>query len=97
MKKSIPLFLIGLGTLGSMQSMLAQNVTSATITTEEDLKKKPAAKKTTARKPSAASKTSMVGKPCPLCGKGTIIKGKTAYGCSNWKEGCQYRLPFDKM
>ena len=67
------------------------------ITTEEDLKKKPAAKKTTARKPSAASKTSMVGKPCPLCGKGTIIKGKTAYGCSNWKEGCQYRLPFDKM
>ena len=32
MKKSIPLFLIGLGTLGSMQSMLAQNVTSANIT-----------------------------------------------------------------
>ena len=78
-----------------------------TITTEEDLKKKPAAKKTTARKPSAtgtsqpatpaANEDPMVGKPCPLCGKGTIIKGKTAYGCSNWKEGCQYRLPFDKM
>ena len=78
-----------------------------TITTEEDLKKKPAAKKTTARKPSAAGTSQpatpaanedpMVGKPCPLCGKGTIIKGKTAYGCSNWKEGCQYRLPFDKM
>lgn len=78
-----------------------------TITTEEDLKKKPAAKKTTARKPSAtgtsqpatpaANEAPMVGKPCPLCGKGTIIKGKTAYGCSNWKEGCQYRLPFDKM
>lgn len=77
------------------------------ITTEEDLKKKPAAKKTTARKPSAtgtpqpatpaANEDPMVGKPCPLCGKGTIIKGKTAYGCSNWKEGCQYRLPFDKM
>lgn len=78
-----------------------------TITTEEDLKKKPAAKKTAARKPSAAGTSQpatpaanedpMVGKPCPLCGKGTIIKGKTAYGCSNWKEGCQYRLPFDKM
>ena len=101
-----------------------------TITTEEDLKKKPAAKKTAARKSSAAAKPAadssptatsqtaatsqpatgtsqsatpatnedpMVGKPCPLCGKGTIIKGKTAYGCSNWKEGCQYRLPFDKM
>ena len=78
-----------------------------TIATEEDLKKKPAAKKTTARKPSAtgtsqpatpaANEDPIVGKPCPLCGTGTIIKGKTAYGCSNWKEGCQYRLPFDKM
>ncbi|MEG2514578.1 MAG: hypothetical protein RSA92_04510, partial [Bacteroidaceae bacterium] len=33
----------------------------------------------------------LVGKPCPLCGKGTIIKGKTAYGCSLWKEGCTFR------
>jgi len=24
---------------------------------------------------------------CPLCGK-EIIKGKKAYGCSDWKEGC---------
>ena len=36
----------------------------------------------------------LVGKPCPVCGKGVIIKGKTAYGCSNWKEGCTYRQPF---
>lgn len=39
----------------------------------------------------------MIGKPCPLCGKGVIIKGKTAYGCSNWKAGCQYRQPFSQM
>lgn len=31
---------------------------------------------------------------CPICGKGTIIKGKTAYGCSEWKSGCNYRKPF---
>ncbi len=37
----------------------------------------------------------MVGKPCSVCGEGTIIKGKTAYGCSRWKEGCTYRKPFD--
>jgi DNA topoisomerase-3 len=35
-----------------------------------------------------------VGKPCPLCGKGTLIKGKTAYGCSEWRNGCTYRKPF---
>lgn len=37
---------------------------------------------------------SLIGKACPLCGKGIIIKGKTAYGCSEWKSGCQWRLPF---
>lgn len=26
---------------------------------------------------------------CPLCGK-EIIKGKRAYGCSGWKEGCEF-------
>lgn len=75
--------------------------------------KKPAARKTPAKKADkAAAKNTdsqnapaqptpatdpMVGKPCPLCGKGVIIKGKTAYGCSNWKAGCQYRQPFSQM
>ncbi|MBR7017950.1 MAG: DNA topoisomerase 3 [Prevotella sp.] len=37
---------------------------------------------------------SLIGTVCPLCGKGHLIKGKTAYGCSEWKNGCTYRLPF---
>ena len=36
----------------------------------------------------------LVGSTCPQCGKGHIIKGKTAYGCSEWRNGCKYRLPF---
>lgn len=32
---------------------------------------------------------------CPLCKKGKLLKGKSAYGCSEWKSGCTYRLPFD--
>lgn len=35
------------------------------------------------------------GAPCPVCGKGHIIKGKTAYGCSEWKNGCTFRHPLD--
>ena len=35
------------------------------------------------------------GQPCPLCGKGTVIKGKTAYGCSEWRSGCTFRKPFE--
>ena len=36
----------------------------------------------------------IIGQPCPLCGKGHIIKGKTAYGCSEWRNGCGWRKPF---
>ncbi|EFI72469.1 MULTISPECIES: DNA topoisomerase 3 [Segatella] len=37
---------------------------------------------------------SIVGKTCPVCGKGYIIKGRNSYGCSEWKGGCSFRLPF---
>lgn len=33
---------------------------------------------------------------CPLCGKGRVIKGKTAYGCSEWRMGCTFRLPLEE-
>ena len=36
------------------------------------------------------------GSPCPQCGQGKVLKGKTAYGCSRWKEGCTWRKPFKK-
>ncbi len=35
----------------------------------------------------------ITSKKCPKCQKGTILKGKTAYGCSNFKN-CDFRLPF---
>lgn len=44
---------------------------------------------------SSAQTDSVEGQVCPLCGKGTIIKGKTAYGCSEWKNGCTFRQAFD--
>ena len=68
-------------------------------TKKAETKKKDAATQDAAQ-PASTSQTPadpMVGKPCPLCGKGVIIKGKTAYGCSNWKSGCQYRQPFSQM
>ena len=32
-----------------------------------------------------------VGDPCPKCHQGHIIQGKTARGCSRWREGCDFR------
>ena len=82
-----------------------------TTLSEEDLKKKKATKKKAATKkksedqtvapantqPAAQNNDPLVGTTCPICGKGTIIKGKTAYGCSRWREGCNFRKPFDEQ
>ncbi len=34
---------------------------------------------------------------CPKCKQGKIVKGKTAYGCSRWKENCDYRFDFSEV
>ena len=73
-----------------------------TTLTDEDMKKKMAPKVAQAPKtaptpkPQQPVKDEIVGKPCPLCGKGHLIKGNTAYGCSRWKEGCTYRKAFNE-
>ncbi|MCH3883217.1 type IA DNA topoisomerase [Tenacibaculum aquimarinum] len=35
--------------------------------------------------------------PCPKCKKGTILKGKTAYGCSAYKTGCDFVFTFENI
>ena len=74
------------------------------IDPEEDKKQKkkavkpakvPRQAKVSAKSAPQASTSPVVGSVCPLCGKGTVIKGKTAYGCSNWASGCSYRVPFE--
>jgi len=34
---------------------------------------------------------------CPKCKKGQVLKGNTAYGCSRWQEGCDFRFAFDEI
>ena len=45
--------------------------------------------------------TSAKAKPneliCPKCKKGTVIKGKTAYGCSAYKAGCDFKMTFEAV
>lgn len=64
---------------------------------ETPKKKAPKEKKPASEKKAAKPKTEKTPEPqiCPLCGKGTLLKGKTAYGCSEWKNGCTYRKAFD--
>ena len=67
----------------------------------EEEKRKAEAEKKAAAAEKRASQPRKPRKPklkvpdkCPLCG-GNVLKGKTAYGCSNWRTGCTWRLPFD--
>ena len=93
-----------------VNSVLADNSNRrVTIMSDADLKKKMAPKAEQAPKPKVKKRPAnnqqqtsnnqqtdeYVGKPCPVCGQGTIIKGKTAYGCSRWREGCNFRKPFE--
>ena len=38
-----------------------------------------------------ADKTGML---CPVCRQGRVVRGRTRYGCSRWREGCTYAEPF---
>ena len=64
----------------------------------EKLKTESGKEKVERRKPKKkASKDSPVkeGDTCPACGQGVVIRGKTALGCSRWKEGCTFRQKLD--
>ncbi len=37
------------------------------------------------------------GDTCPVCHQGFVIKGNAAYGCSRWKEGCNFRAPLHQQ
>lgn len=68
--------------------------------TKKPTKEKKANDKKTTPKPKKEKKTeSKNSEPlsCPLCKVGKILKGKTAYGCSEWKQGCTFRLTFDEV
>ena len=45
-------------------------------------------------KKSTAVSTGISSEKCPKCKKGNILKGKNAYGCSEYNNGCDFRLPF---
>jgi DNA topoisomerase-3 len=63
----------------------------------EGAEKKPRKKREA--KPAADAATPKLeiveGRACPVCGKGIIIKGKAAFGCSEWRNGCTFRHPFE--
>ncbi|GAA4899873.1 DNA topoisomerase 3 [Flaviramulus aquimarinus] len=64
---------------------------------DEGFKLKLEPKNTSATASSAGSKATLDTLVCPKCKKGTVIKGKAAYGCSAYKTGCDFKMTFDML
>ena len=77
----------------SLQEAVQEKATARKKTSATEGEKK-LSKKRTPKKKVVENPDNIVGTVCPLCGKGTIIKGNSAYGCSEWKAGCSFRKPF---
>jgi DNA topoisomerase-3 len=65
---------------------------SVSITTDREEEKKPNKKVKKQKK-----KVEIVGKTCPKCSTGKLVKGKKAFGCSLYGKSCQFLLPFEFM
>ncbi|MDH6357708.1 DNA topoisomerase 3 [Parabacteroides sp. PF5-9] len=62
---------------------------------KENKKRKPRQTKKEQKETVEETPATNVEKPvCPLCGKGDILRGKTAFGCSEYKNGCTFRLDY---
>lgn len=70
------------------------------ITVEDDAKK-TGKKKSSSETSTTSKRSKRITKfeqiVCPKCGKGHILKGKTAFGCSEFRAGCDLRLTFDEF
>ena len=55
---------------------------------------KPAGLKKKVTKKTGSKSSSITSEKCPKCKKGSILKGKSAYGCSEFKKTCDFVIPF---
>ncbi|MCB4809441.1 DNA topoisomerase 3 [Tamlana sp. 62-3] len=45
-------------------------------------------------KETKVKKAGITSETCPKCKKGTLLKGNSAYGCTQYKSGCNFKMPF---
>lgn len=88
--------------ISEMVQLIVQNVLSDTSGMKIGMpaldNKDKAAKTTSAKpkKPKSPRIKELSQILCPICGLGHLVKGRTAFGCSRFAEGCSYRLSFQQ-
>lgn len=98
--------------LDEMKEMVTQLVAEVKrenkerIVIEQDVKEeekkpekaeKPKAEKKPAAKKSPEKPVDITTVTCPKCKKGTMLKGKSAFGCSEYKSGCTFKVMFEQF
>ena len=86
-KKELVEMVVGL----TNEVLFNENNHTITIIDEEELKEKKKKKK------SPSKKVEITDLKCPKCKEGSLMKGKKAFGCERFKEGCKFVVPFDFM
>ncbi len=77
-------------------NVLSDNDSGSIIVDKDNPKPRPKAP-AGEKKPRAARIKSVEQIVCPVCGKGHLIKGKAAYGCSEFRNGCHTVFPFSEF
>ncbi len=89
-----------------VMTVLSDNSSRKILTeTERPAANNTKANKSESEKPKKTKRTSKTVKApkefseiaCPVCGEGRLLKGNTAIGCNRFREGCQFRIPFDQL
>lgn len=82
----------------SDQSSHTITITEATKEPPKEEKKEKKPRKPRTKKEVTPKDKTIPDQPakpvCPICLKGNILRGKTAYGCSEYKNGCTFRLDY---
>ena len=65
--------------------------------TEQNEKSKVTEAKKTTKKESELKEKKTIEIVCPKCKKGKMLKGKTAFGCSEYKDGCTFKILFEQF
>jgi DNA topoisomerase-3 len=75
---------------------IEEEITTKTEATPKDTEKEKKTSKKTTEKKEPSNVAPIAPLTCPKCKKGTLLKGKTAWGCSEYKNGCSFKVLFEQ-
>ena len=80
--------------INNMKQMVGALVDEVRLETRRAIHATPLHEENKIAKPVKKSPAGIAQQKCPKCKHGSLLKGKTAYGCSAYQSGCTFLLPY---